>query len=45
MFDDDDGVAGVDELLKDVQELVNVGRMQTWCRSVEYVDGLAGRSF
>src|SRR5690606_28820472 len=45
VFDDDDGVSGVDQLLQDVKQLVNVGEMQPGRRLVENVYGLARRTF
>ena len=45
MFDDDDRVAGIDELLQHFEQLVNIGKMQAGRRLVENVDRLAGRPF
>ena len=45
VFDDDDGVAGVDEFLQDLEQFVNVGEVEAGRWFVEDVDGLARRAF
>ncbi len=44
MLNDDDGVAGVDELLQNVEKFVNVGEVKPGRRFVEDVERLPGRS-
>ena len=45
MFDDDDRVAGIDEFLEHVEELVDICKMKAGGWFVEDVDGFAGRAF
>ena len=42
VFDDDDRVAGIDEAVQHLQQLVDVGEMQTGRRFIEKVECLAG---
>ena len=45
VFDDDDGVASVDEALEHLEEFVDIGEMEAGGGFVEDVDGFAGGSF
>ena len=38
VFDDEHGVAGVDEAMEDVDEFFDVGHVQAHCRFVEHVE-------
>jgi len=42
VFDDDDGVAGIDETLQDFQQFADVGKVQSGGGFVEQVQGAAG---
>ena len=44
VFDDDNGVAGIDKTLKYLEQFVNVGEMKAGGGFVKDVDGLACRS-
>ena len=44
MLDDDDGIAAVDEALQDVEELVDVGGVQSRRRLIEDIERAPGRA-
>ena len=43
MFDDDHGVSQIPELEEHLEQLVDVGQMQSGCRFVQNIDGMAAR--
>ena len=45
VLDDDHRVAGVNELLQNFEQFMNVGKMQSGRRLIENIDRLSGRAF